>query len=252
MAGRRRTPLAPEGIEPHLCTLDLRRQILRQTPFFAGLPPAEVDRISLHFSERGYQPGETVYHAGEPATRLYVVAAGKVKLVRPTPAGQNVLLDILPPGDFFGSLATLGDREYPDTAEAQTACCLLSVDADQFAEILRAYPAVALATLEIVAERLRDAHEVIEHLSAHPVEARLAATLLKLAERLGAESKHGVLIQMPLSRQDLAEMTGTTAETASRIMSEFRRAGLIRSGRRWVAITDPAGLAKFAEAHAGR
>lgn len=248
MTDRRRIPLEFDTVEPHLCTLDLRRQILRSTPFFAQLAPAEVDRLSERFPARAYEAGDSIYVAGAPAERLYIVATGNVKLLRPTPGGQNVLLDLLAPGDFFGSLPSLGDREYPDTAEAQTGCCVLSISADDFQEILETYPSVALATLTITAERLREAHEVIEQLSAHRVEARLAATLLKLADRLGEPHDEGLLIQMPLSRQDLAEMIGTTIETVSRVMSEFRRAGLIQSGRRWVVITDRAGLAAISTA----
>lgn len=86
-------------------------------------------------------------------------------------------------------------------------------------------------------------HELIEQLSAHPAEQRIASTLLALAGKLGEKRGNAVLIQMPLSRQDLAEMTGVTPETASRVLTQFRRSGLISSGRRWVAILDPVRLA---------
>ena len=105
---------------------------------------------------------------------------------------------------------------------------------------------MSLALLEIVSSRLREAREVIHQLSASPVESRLAATLLKLADKLGEKRGDEVLIQLPLSRQDLADMTGATVETASRVMSQFRRQKLIRSGRRWVSLTDLDGLKKIA------
>jgi CRP-like cAMP-binding protein len=97
---------------------------------------------------------------------------------------------------------------------------------------------VALATLEFVALRLREAHETIEQLSAYSVEQRVAATLLKLANRLGRSEGSATLIEMPLSRQDLADMTGATVETISRVMSDLRRAGIVESGRRWISILD--------------
>lgn len=247
MTDRRRTPLETEDVEPQMCTIDLRLEILSQVPFFAGLSPHEIAEVNALFREAGYTPGETIYFAGDPATRLYVVAAGKVKLMRHTLSGQDVLLDILTPGEFFGSLSALGDEEYPDTAQAQTTCCVLGVAAEDFQTILQRYPSVSLRVLDTVTERLKAAHEAVRQLSAHSVEQRVAATLLKLAEKLGEEKEEGLLIQVPLSRQDLAEMTGTTPETASRIMSQFRKAGLIRSGRQWVAITDRAGLSAIAE-----
>jgi CRP/FNR family transcriptional regulator, nitrogen oxide reductase regulator len=175
-----------------------------------------------------------------PATRphLYVVARGKVKLIRHTVSGQDVLLAILAPGEFFGSLSALGDAEYPDTAHAVTQCCTLAIAADDFQAVLRRYPTIALATFEIVAARLLAAHEQVGQLSAYSVVSRVAATLLKLAEKLGEARDDTVLLQVPLSHEDVAAMTGATVETVSRIMSQLRKAGIIRSGRPWVAITD--------------
>src|SRR5690606_3742453 len=129
---------------------------------------------------------------------------------------------------------------------AHTACCVLGIGAEDFQAILQNYPMVATVTLTIMAQRLQAAHETIRQLSAFPVAQRIASVLLKLADKLGEQSAEGLLIQTPLSRQDLADMTGTTLETASRIMSDFQKQGLIRSGRQWVAIADPAALAAAA------
>lgn len=169
-----------------------------------------------------------------------------IRLGRPTIDGQDVLLDILGPGDHFGSLAELGDTTYREDVIAHTDCCILSTTADAFRRVLQRYPAVALATLDLVAERLRAAHETIEQMSVYPVERRVAATLLKLAERAGRRDGDALLIEMPLSRQDLADMTGAKVETVSRVMSELRRAGLVESGRRWIAIRDRERLAALA------
>jgi CRP-like cAMP-binding protein len=148
------------------------------------------------------------------------------------------VIDILTPGEFFGSLAQLGDAVYAEDVTAQTATCLLTISTEEFQSLLERYPPVALATLEFVALRLRGAHETIEQLSAYPVEQRVAATLLKLANRLGRSEGSATLIEMPLSRQDLADMTGATVETISRVMSDLRRAGIVESGRRWISILD--------------
>jgi CRP-like cAMP-binding protein len=173
---------------------------------------------------------------------LYVIASGRVKLLRHSFSGKNVLLELLVPGDFFGSLSSLGNEVYPDTAQAQTSACVLAINAEEFRLVLDRYPAVALKVLDVMAERLQAAHEMVRQLSVHSVERRLAFTLLRLAEKLGKEQEVGWLIQAPLSRDDLAEMTGTTTESASRVMSQFQKEGLIRSGRQWIAITDREGL----------
>ena len=243
MTARRRTPLTTERLKSRTCTLSRRLDVLRRTPFFANLPADAIPQISGFFRDKGFATGQTIYTAGDPAVSLYVVATGRVKLARTTEAGKTVVLGVIGPGEFFGSLSALGDRLYPDSAVAHTPCCVLAVTGADFQAILRRYPQVANATLEIVAARLASMHELVEQLGAHPAEQRIASILLALAGKLGEQRGNAILIQMPLSRQDLAEMTGITRETASRILIQFRRSGLIRSGRRWVAILDPARLA---------
>lgn len=251
MAARKHTPLHIESIEPHMCSADLRLQILGRVPFFAGLDSDALAAVNRLFRERGHEAGAAIYYAGDRAARLYVVADGKVKLMRSALSGQDVLLDILVRGEFFGSLSALGDETYPDTAQAQTMSCVLEIAAKDFQTVLQRHPSVALSALDIVAARLKAAHETIHRLSAHPVESRLAATLLKLAEKVGEKRGKEVLIQMPLSRQDLAAMTGATTESVSRMMSQFRRGGLVRAGRQWVAITDREALSAIAAAESG-
>lgn len=238
MPRRRKSPVESEPIEAHMCSIDLRLELLQQVPFFAMLPAAAIKQINARFREQGFTEEQPIFHAGDPAARLYVVAAGKVKLMRHTLTGQDVLLEILAKGDFFGSLSVLGDETYPDSAIAQTTVCALGVDAEDFRAIMSQHPAVALAVLDITAARLRDAHEAIRQISAHSAEQRIAYTLLKLGEKLGEQQEVGLLIQMPLSREDLAGMVGSTPETASRVLSQFQKAGLIETGRQWVAILD--------------
>jgi CRP-like cAMP-binding protein len=226
-----------------MCSVHTRYKVLSQAPFFKTLSAQDITEINSLFQEQGYMPGQPIYFSGDPATRLYIVAVGKVKLLRHTMSGQDVVLDILTPGEFFGTLSILGQEEYPETAQAQTSCCVLGIAAADFQTILRGHPAVAITALEVVGQRLRAAQETIQQLSAYPVERRIAFTLLKLANKLGQPQAEGLLLQIPLSRQDIAEMTGTTLETASRVMSQFQKAGLIRTGRQWVAITHYAELA---------
>lgn len=247
MSIRRTVPIDTERIEPHMCSVDLRLKILGQVPFFHGLNPKDLREINTYFVEKGYSPEEAVCYAGDIAERLYVVADGNVKLMQHTMSGQDVMLDVLKPGEFFGSLSILGDEEYSETVIAQTECCVISIGADEFRRILRDHPQVALKVIDIMAERLKSAHEMIRQLSTHSVEQRVAHVLLKLAEKLGQEKDVGLLIQLPLSRSDLAAMVGTTTESVSRVMSQFQKEGLIHSGRRWVAITDRDGLLGYKE-----
>ena len=158
------------------------------------------------------------------------------------------MLDMLTPGEFFGSLSTLGDDVYPDTAQAHTQTCVLSIHADDFRRILEKYPAVALKVVDIVADRLRAAHERVRQISTFSAEGRIASLLLVLSKKFGKPGDLGLLIQSPLTREDLAAMAGITTETASRVMSQFLKDSLIRTGRKWVAILDQDALERIAEA----
>ena len=242
MTSRRKSPLKIKVTESHMCSVDLRLKILGQLPFFQDLSPEALEEINQSFHEVGYDVGEIICFAGDLAERFFVVADGRVKLVRHTLAGKDVLLDMLTMGEFFGSLAGLGDDVYPDTAQAQTPVCVLAIGKDTFRHILDRYPSVTLKVVDIMAARLRAAHERVRQLSTSPVEGRIAHVLLVLSEKFGEKSDVGILIQVPLAREDLASMAGTTPETASRVMSQFHKDGLIDAGRQWVAVLDQAKL----------
>lgn len=230
-----------------MCSVDLRLQILHRVPFFTGLEHDDLGRINSLFREHGYSTDETICFAGDPAEHLFVVADGRVKLMRHSLSGRNVMLDMLTPGEFFGSLSTLGDDVYPDTAQAHTQTCILSIHADDFRQILEKHPKVALKVVDIMAARLRTAHERVRQLSTVSVEGRIANVLLLLGKKFGKPGEVGLLIQSPLTREDLAAMTGTTTETASRVMSQFLKDGLIRTGRKWVSILNQDALEQIAE-----
>lgn len=246
--GRKRSPVEPVSIQQELhCSIEDQRRILGASPFFSNLDPGQVNDIQRAFSQRHYEEGSAVQLAGDPAERLSIVAAGTVKMARPTVDGQDVLLDFLGQGEHFGSLADLGDATYREDVTAHTDCCVLYTTAERFQALLREYPQVALATLGMVAQRLRNAQSTIEQLSAHPVDHRVASTLLHLAHKRGRPEGQGTLIEIPLSRQDIADMTGAKVETVSRVLSEFRRTGMIESGRRWISVVDREGLARIVE-----
>ena len=244
---RRKTPLDHDHIEPHMCDLDLRLYILGRLPFFKGISAKTLQEINGLFIERGFTPGEIIYSEGGSTNRLYVIADGNVKLMRHTHSGKDVMLDILKPGDFFGKLTHSEDDAYSETAHAHTPVCVLSIEGYEFRQLLHQHPPVTLKVMDIMTGRLREAHEMVHLLSVASVEQRVAHVLLKLGDKLGEQDKVGLLIQMPLSRSDLAELTGTTTETASRVMSQIQKEGLIQTGRQWVAITNKSGLAALSE-----
>lgn len=240
MNRRRKSPVEVVTTEPQMCSHSLRLRILRTLPFFESLSQAELEQVNQAFHEKGFVPGEFLYQSGDPAAQLFVVAEGRVRMLRLTMGGKQVMLDLMIPGDFFGGLGQ--EQVYPDTAQAQTAVCALIIRVEEFRRVLQSYPAVALKVLDVMAGRLQEAHDSIHLLSAEPAEKRVAHLLLKLARKLGQAREEGLLIQTPLGRDELAEMTGITPETASRVISLFQKEGWIATGRQWIALKAPEAL----------
>lgn len=236
MSDKRETPLSSPSLEGHHCTVDLRLEKLGMVPFFQELSEEQLREINQKFTANHYSKGETIYRQSDSSTMLRVVVAGNVKLVSHTLEGEGVLLDMLQPGDFFGNPAADSRDVYNETAETQTSACILSIRIADFRNIMNEYASVAMSVLDITADRLNESRQRIRHLTTLPVKKRLAHILVTLSNKFGEKHSRGLLIQLPLSRKDLADMAGTSAETASRVMSRFQDDGLITSGRQWVAL----------------
>jgi CRP-like cAMP-binding protein len=235
---RPKSPVRLDWVDPAICSLEYRLKIIGRLPFFKHLPTDAISRINNLFHDIDVSVDDRIYFEGDEAGHLYLVAMGKVKLVRNTVAGREVMLDILRSGEYFGSLTIFGGRVHTETAIAQTDCCILKISAEDFEQILADHPDVTRKVLEAVSLRLAESQEIVKQLSAYTAEQRIASALLRLAGKLGEARGQGVLIQLPFSRQDLAAMTGSTTETVSRAMSRFVEDGLVKSGRKWVTITN--------------
>lgn len=235
---RRKTPVQIKTTEPHLCSMELRLKILHSVPFFSDLTHEQIVEINRLFHEKGFEKGDYLYFVGDPAESMFIIAEGRVKLLRHTASGKDVMLDLLIPGEFFGTLSTASDSLYQDTAQAVTSICALAIDRENFRSILTQYPVAGMKVLDTVSTRLEAAHAIIQQLSAQSAEKRIASTLLRLAAKLGEKHDVGLLIQTPLTRDELSEMTATTPETASRVISQFQKEGWISTGRQWIALKD--------------
>lgn len=247
-SGRRHVPLRPMCAAPHSCSPAVRMKVLQQVPLLRGLSNAELTRVDARMTSLAWSEAQDVYRAGESAEHLYVLASGRAKAVHLSAAGDEHVVDLLAPGDLFGGLALLGTLEHHETVRAMTTMCALRVDTAAFRQILLEHPEVAVRALEMTAGRLEQARRDLTSRSLAPVPQRVAAVLLRLARKFGQRQEDGaVLIQVPLSRADIASIAGSTPESVSRAMSRWRTEGLIDSGRRWTEIRQPARLAQIAE-----
>jgi CRP-like cAMP-binding protein len=238
MNTRRKSPVNIISTEVHHCSMDLRLKILGRLPFFIDLNPSELMMINQRFNSLGFKKDEFIYYSGDPAERMFVVAEGKIKLFQPGFERRNVLLNILLEGDLFGNLTVFGSSTYTDTAQSLTSSCILSISSQSFGEILKEFPSLAIKSLQVMEKRLIAANKRVFEISTLPAEKRIVVTLLTLVEKVGKQTNQGVLIDAPISREDLAEMTATTPETVSRVMSQFQSSGVIESGRKWISIVD--------------
>lgn len=242
MNKRRQIPLSMPVADPHACSLDMRIAVCRRVPLFAGLSEAQLAQVNRHCKAQNFEAGATIYREGDAAAQIYVVAIGAVKTTRLAADGRESLIDLLTPGDFFGALPALGQQHHVDSASTLTPVCLLGLDATEYDAIMREIPQVAVATLKGVAHRLTQSQKAIHMLAGAPLEQRLAAMLLVLADKVGQPWDGATLLDVPLAREDLAAMAGAATESVSRLLSQWQRDGWIDAGRRWIAIVDTARL----------
>ena len=206
---------------------------LRASPVFAGLPAHELESLAAAAREAPCRAREYVFHEGDPALWLCLVKAGHVRIVHHSRTGKDVVLELLGPGEIFGGVAVIERRPYPASAQATEPSIVVQIPADVVVGLAERHPPVVREMALLIGRRLRAAHDSVKSLSVEPVEARLAATLLRLADREGVRTKRGVELPFHLTRQSLADMSGTTVETAIRVVSRWLRDELVedRSGR---------------------
>lgn len=191
--------------------------------------------------------GQRLFRQGDPAEWFYLLQEGRVRLTQLTPDGHMVLLRLVLPGEAFGGVAALGSRTYPVSAEAAEDCVAMAWGGETMHKLLRGCPQLAINLIGLLAERLHVMQARYQELATQQVEQRLARALLRLAERAGRRVEGGVLVDVRLSRQDLAEMTGTSLFTVSRILRRWQRGGTIRSQRQRILVRHPHGLLSIAE-----
>jgi CRP-like cAMP-binding protein len=216
-------------------------------PLFKGLAENELQAILEAGHPRNAQDGEYFFMQEDPAEHVYRLEQGQVKLGQVTAEGAQVILNVIGPGEIFGLIGFVENNLYPVSALAVNDCTALSWDRLGLVRLAESYPRLALNAMNHMAVRVSEFQGQIRALATERVERRLARVLLRLVRQVGKKVESGVLIDLSVSRQDLAEMSGTTLYTVSRILSQWDRAGLIEAGRERVVIRSPHGLVSIAE-----
>lgn len=212
--------------------------ILRSIPLFASLCDDELADIVSVFTEKAVEKDKFVFFEGDPPLWVYIVTEGRIKLLKYSVEGKAVILHLSKPGEMFGGVAAFGRRPYPFTAQALIPSSVLRISGPDFHEIMEQHPEVSNQVVRELAARLIEAHETMKNLAVEHVEQRIAHTVLKLASHSNGQESNRMVIDIPLTRQDIAEMAGTTVETTIRVFSKWRKAGIVGSRNGKVVIHD--------------
>lgn len=223
-----------------------RTAFLGSLPVFRQLPPEAIRELAAPMRPRRVARGEAVFLAGDAAIDFWILASGRLKLVHETDDGREVILRLIQPGDVFGGAGIWGDPRYPASAFAHGDSVVLHLPVATFTDLLGVYPALALGLIRLLASRLRDAEARIRELQTEQVEQRIANVLLRLAHKTGVKTTTGIRIGTALTRQELAELSGTTLSTASRTLSAWHQRGIVAAGREQVTLVQPHALVAIA------
>jgi CRP/FNR family transcriptional regulator, nitrogen oxide reductase regulator len=227
-------------------------QLLSQLDLFFGLSRQDLEIVLQEARELSFDDGSFVFYQDDPVERVFVLKSGRVKLYQVSDDGQQVLMRVMTPGMMFAAISIVEGAVYPVSAEAAEASQVIYWSQETMLRLIERFPPLAINSLKILAGHVRDFQNRYRELATERVERRLARTVLRLASQTGRKTEEGVLIDIPLTRQDLAEMSGTTLFTVSRILSQWEGQGLVSTGRERLVVRFPHGLVSIAEDLPGR
>jgi CRP-like cAMP-binding protein len=211
---------------------------LREIPFFETLTQQEAREISRYLINEEFRKKQLIFSEGDPSEWLFVVIKGKVKITKLSSEGKEIILEIISPLDFFGGVAVVRGFPYPANAVAMESTRTLKVSRRNLMTIMDRFPNLMFSMAVNIGDRIKGSHEMLKSIALEKVESRIASLLIKLADKAGERTADGILINMNLTKQDIAEMVGTTVETSIRTTSKLSKAGILSSKAGKIVIKD--------------
>jgi CRP-like cAMP-binding protein len=225
----------------------LDRSLIAGLPPFSGLSPEGLDQLLSAARSARYAKDAEIFSQGEEARQFFLLLSGHIRVVQTSPEGHQVVARYINEGELCGIAVAMGLDAYPATAVAAVDCVALFWPNSSWAALQTQFPSFGASVYQTVGSRLRDTQARVMELASEQVEQRIANAILRLVDQAGRKTEDGIEIDFPITRQEIAEMTGTTLHTVSRLLSSWEDQGLVRGGRQKVTVTDPHGLLLVAE-----
>ncbi len=216
-----------------------RLEVLRNCPLLRSLSELQVSELAANSRLAHAEKGEVLWLHGSQVEHFCIVGAGFVKMSRIVQGRHEITTEIMGPGHVFGLLGTLDGTGCPQTARAVTATSYLKIRKSIFLPMYSQMPILKENLLSKTSLRLRQSFDMISHLTVGTVEQRIAAVLILLAQSFGTDGEKGIELDVPLTRQDIGEIAGTTVESTIRVMSKWQKTGWIETHSKVITICEP-------------
>jgi len=217
----------------------LDESLLSGLPPFSRLERAEIREILDRATPRRYEEGTPIFREGHDADRFFLLLDGYLRVVRTTEGGEQIIVLHIAPGQLFGIAPALQRDTYPATAIAAAESIALSWPVRLWDSFTRDYEGFATETYKTLGQRLGQIQDTLADMATQAVERRVASAVLRLVNQGGRKTEAGIEIAFPVTRQNIADMTGTTLHTVSRLLSGWEKEGIVRSARKRIVVTDP-------------
>ncbi|MBN1968982.1 MAG: Crp/Fnr family transcriptional regulator [Candidatus Delongbacteria bacterium] len=218
-------------------------------PLFFGLKDTDVKRIADQFIISDVKKNKFLFEEGVGSHWIFFVLRGKIKVLAHSASGKDVIVKLSTDNDLLTDNGVIynSDSEYNYSAQALEDSIVAKVSVTDFKNMLNTFPVISLNLNSLLDKYLRDSYLVLRDMALEKVERRIAINILKLAKRTGVKVKEGIKLQIKLSRQDIANLSGTTIETAIRVMSKLKKDGIISEEKGSITITQRHRLVSIAE-----
>ena len=229
-----------------LADLDDIVDTLKKSEMFSGISNEGLLEISPFFRKVNFKNDQFIFMEGDPSDWLYVVSTNKVKMIKHSDSGKDVIVEMKSPGELFCCAAVLDKKPYPESAQSKGASSAIKIRRIDLIKLIDMFPVLKAGIANYLNEKLTDAYDMLQHISTELVERRIAAILLKLSEKVGVDDSDYRKINFSLTRKEIAEMVGSSTETCIRTMSKFQKQGIVKSSKGSILVNEEA-LTRFME-----